>query len=190
MNSHRTLAAALITVCTLAGASACSSAKRVPASAAGGTATSGPATPSTPGPVASSTGASPTPAGTTSLVPASPTPGSGGVSAIPTRSCLSGAVRVRYPGADNPLRAVCVHIGTQITVTLNAVPSYTWSPVVSSNPGVVRMLGNHAADGGTLVEVARAETPGTTTLTAADTFTPDPHGPPTRLWQLVVQVVP
>ncbi|MEZ0064487.1 hypothetical protein ABIA32_000475 [Streptacidiphilus sp. MAP12-20] len=152
----------------------------------------------------------------TSVAPGSPLPaGSGSGGAAPPRStpgtrqatppgsaatptgpaptpgtCLFGAVRIVYPGSDNPLRSVCVHAGSQITVTLNAVHSYKWAPIKSSDSAVVLMTGNHAAEGGTLVEVARAESPGTATLSSADTFTPDPHGPPSRLWQLSVTVVP
>jgi hypothetical protein len=139
----------------------------------------------------------PTPTATAGSAPATPrptpsTPASGTAiaPAPPTRSCLSGAVRVVYPGSDNPLRTVCVHVGTQVTITLVAVASYKWAPVTSSAPTVVRMLANHAADGGTLVEIGRAVSPGTATLSSTDTFTPDPHGPPSRAWQLEVRVVP
>jgi hypothetical protein len=52
------------------------------------------------------------------------------------------------------------------------------------------MLANHAADGGSLVEVARAQAPGTAILRAVNRYVPDPNGPPSRLWQLNVQVVP
>ncbi|MEY9836301.1 hypothetical protein [Streptacidiphilus sp. EB103A] len=121
--------------------------------------------------------------------PSTPAPGTTAAPA-PTRSCLSGALRVVYPGSDNPLRTVCVHVGTQVTITLVAVASYKWSPVTSSAPTVVLMLANHAADGGTLVEIGRALSPGTATLSSTDTYTPDPHGPPSRAWQLVVHVVP
>ncbi|TDU02545.1 hypothetical protein EDD99_0945 [Streptomyces sp. 846.5] len=125
------------------------------------------------------------------LRPTPSTPASGtAIAPAPTRSCLSGALRVVYPGSDNPLRTVCVHVGTQVTITLVAVASYKWAPVTSSAPTVVRMLANHAADGGTLVEIGRVVSPGTATLSSTDTFTPDPHGPPSRAWQLVIRVVP
>jgi len=179
-------ALALSTVAACGGAthSASQSSASQPASASGTpTAAAGSATAQSPGPPTGSVPAS--------LRPTPSTPASGtAVAPAPAGSCLSGAVRVVYPGSDNPLHTVCVHVGTQVTVTLVAVVSYKWAPVASSAPAVVLMLANHAADGGTLVEVGRALSPGTATLSSADTFTPDPHGPPSRAWQLVVRVVP
>lgn len=115
--------------------------------------------------------------------PATPTDGS-------TRLCLSGTVQVLYPPADNPLRSSCVHVGTRIVVTLQVRPNYRWAPVVSSAPSVVTVLGNRVAPDGSRAATARAEAPGTTTLSSADTFTPDPHGPPSRAWQLKLRVIP
>lgn len=137
-------------------------------------------------------GRSSAPVGSATALPPATVPASepGTMAPIPTHLCLSGTVRVFYPSGSNPLRAVCVHAGTQITVSLSAAPNYKWSPVTSSTPTVVLMLANHAADGGSLVEIGRAQAPGTTTLSSTDSFVPDPHGPPSRLWQLNVQVVP
>ncbi|WP_052433436.1 hypothetical protein [Streptacidiphilus carbonis] len=187
------MAAILLTALALGGAAACSSGS---GSAQAGSAAPTPAA-STPV-TASGSGSAPAPAATTASpaptgtgpAPTTPSAPASSATATPGGSCLSGAVRVLYPGADNPLRTVCVHVGAQITVTLNAVASYKWAPVTSSVPAVVLMLGSHAADGGTLVEVARAQAPGAAVLTSADTFTPDPHGPPARMWQLKVTVVP
>lgn len=196
MNRSRRSCAAALTVCVLAGLAACGPAATptgAPASSHAATAPSPDATP-TPATSGTPTGTAGTLGGTgTGTSPPAPATGTTvttpPASPVPGGSCLRGVVRVLYPGADNPLRSVCVHVGTEITITLSAVPSYKWSPVLSSSPGVVLMTSNHAADAGTLVEVARAQSPGTATLTAADTFTPDPHGPPSRLWQLLVRVV-
>ncbi len=179
------LAAALLTALALGGAAACSSGSGAPTAAASAPRTASGAG-SAPAPSATTASPSPTGMGSAPATPSTAAP----VTVAPSASCLSGAVRVLYPGADNPLRTVCVHVGTQITITLDAVASYKWAPVTSSVPAVVLMLGNHAADGGTLVEVARAQAPGAATLTSADTFTPGPHGPPSRTWQLTVTVVP
>jgi hypothetical protein len=119
--------------------------------------------------------------------PSSPAPSTGGS----TRLCLSGTLRVLYPAADNPLHSSCVHTGTQIVITLRArTPAYRWAPVTSSSPAVVTVLSNDVADNGTRTATARASTPGTATLSSADTFTPDRHGPPSQAWQLTLTVVP
>jgi hypothetical protein len=108
-----------------------------------------------------------------------------------TRLCLSGTLRVLYPAADNPLHSSCVHTGAQIVITLRArTPAYRWAPVTSSAPAVVTVLSNDVADNGTRTATARASTPGTATLSSADTYTPDPHGPPSQAWQLTLTVVP
>ncbi|MGW1056056.1 hypothetical protein ACWDBD_02265 [Streptomyces sp. NPDC001118] len=36
----------------------------------------------------------------------------------------------------------------------------------------------------------RSASVGTANLTSADTYTPDPHGPPSRAWQLMLTAVP
>lgn len=129
-----------------------------------------------------------TTAGTPATVPSTQSATPTGSS---TRLCLSGTVRVLYPPADNPLRSACVHTGTRIVITLQATqPNYRWAPVVSSNAAVVTLLSNRVADNGTRAATARADTPGVTTLSSADTFTPDPHGPPSRAWQLKLGVIP
>ncbi|MER6123122.1 hypothetical protein ABT173_10655 [Streptomyces sp. NPDC001795] len=107
-----------------------------------------------------------------------------------TGLCLSGTVSVFYPASDNPLRSTCVHVGTRIQVTLRPPDNYRWAPVTSSTPSVVPVLGNQVAPDGTCSATARADSPGTATLTSADTYTPDPHGPPSRPWQLTLTVVP
>jgi hypothetical protein len=128
-----------------------------------------------------------TAAGTPATAPSTP-------SATPavssTRLCLSGTVRVLYPPADNPLRSACVHTGTRIVITLQARPNYRWAPVVSSDSAVITVLSNRLAANGARAAGARAGVPGTTTLSSADTFTPDPHGPPSRAWQLRLRVIP
>ncbi|MEV5878367.1 hypothetical protein AB0L75_29910 [Streptomyces sp. NPDC052101] len=106
------------------------------------------------------------------------------------RSCLSGKVSVRYPPADNPLRSICVHVGTEIDIALTPSPGYRWAPVTSSSPTTGVVLDDHLATDGTRSATARATAPGTAMLDSADTYTPDPHGPPSRAWQLTLTVIP
>lgn len=106
------------------------------------------------------------------------------------RLCLSGTVTVIYPAADNPLRTTCVHSGTTVHITLKPLPNYRWAPVTSSNTKVVGLLDDHPAADGTRSATARAASAGTATLDSADTYTPDPHGPPSRGWHLTLTVVP
>ncbi|MCX4425898.1 hypothetical protein [Streptomyces mirabilis] len=108
-----------------------------------------------------------------------------------TRLCLGGTVTVLYPPADNPLRSTCVHVGTRIQITLRPPsPHYSWAPVTSSNPKTVTVLDDQPAPGGTRSATARATASGTATLNSADTYSPDPHGPPSKPWQLTLTVVP
>jgi hypothetical protein len=53
----------------------------------------------------------------------------------------------------------------------------------------VTVLGNELAPDGTRSTTARAAAPGTAALDSADTYTPDPHGPPSQRW-LTLTVVP
>jgi hypothetical protein len=121
-----------------------------------------------------------------SASPSTPTATSGGSN----RLCLSGTVAVLYPPADNPLRSTCVHVGTRIQITLKPPANYSWAPVTSSAPNVVTVLDNQVAPDGTRSATARAAASGTATLDSADTYTPDPHGPPSKPWQLTLTVVP
>jgi hypothetical protein len=125
-----------------------------------------------------------------SSVPSGPTPSGASATATPgsTRLCLSGTVQVLHPVADNPLRSSCVHVGTRIVVTLQSMSNYRWAPVTSSAPALVAVLDNSLTTDGTRAATAQAEAPGTATLTSADTYTPDPNGPPSRAWHLTLTV--
>jgi len=105
----------------------------------------------------------------------------------PSGSCLASAA-VRYPGSDNPLRAVCVRVGGTITLTLTVTGAYRWSAPVSSNPAVAAVGAAHTDSDGTLHATVTMLRPGEATISSTDTFVPDPHGPPTRLWTLTVTV--
>ncbi|GHD90988.1 hypothetical protein GCM10010508_37770 [Streptomyces naganishii JCM 4654] len=106
------------------------------------------------------------------------------------RLCLSGTVTVIHPAADNPLRTTCVHTGTTVRITLEPLPNRRWAPVTSSNPKAVGLLDDHLEADGARSATARAASAGTATLDSADSYTPDPHGPPSRRRHLTITVVP
>lgn len=104
--------------------------------------------------------------------------------------CLTGTLRILHPGADNPLHTSCVRVGAAIVITLTGRGAYRWTPVTSSDSAVVATVTNRSGPDGTTVNTLRAQHSGTTTLSSVDTFTPDPHGPPSHAWQLIVRVTP
>ncbi|MGW1911432.1 hypothetical protein ACWCQS_12015 [Streptomyces sp. NPDC002076] len=81
-------------------------------------------------------------------------------------------------------------MGTTIHITLKAPPRYGWAPLTSSDPRTVSLRDDHAAPDGNWSATARAATAGTATLNSADTYTPDPHGPSSRVWRLTLSVIP
>ncbi|WP_406470099.1 hypothetical protein [Streptomyces sp. NBC_01615] len=187
--SHRRSGAWLLAVPALMAATAsCDSGTDHPSSASSEPSASVSAPPSLAGsaPAGSSVSGSPSSGRSASAPAGTPAATSGGSA----RLCLSGTVTVLYPASDNPLRSTCVHVGTRIQITLKPPANYSWAPVTSSAPTVVTVLDNQIAPDGTRSATARAATPGTATLESADTYTPDPHGPPSRPWQLTLTVVP
>ncbi|MER6068126.1 hypothetical protein ABT187_04550 [Streptomyces sp. NPDC001817] len=117
-------------------------------------------------------------------------PASGSATGSSTPPCLSGRISVRYPPAGNPLRSICVHVGTEIGIALTPFPGYRWARVTSASPTAVVVLDDHLTSDGARSATARATAPGSATLDSADTYTPDPHGPPSRAWRLTLTVVP
>ncbi|MEU6507849.1 hypothetical protein [Streptomyces sp. NPDC046942] len=179
MRYRRTGACSLAVVALIVSAAACAS----------GTGAPGPTEKEPTGPSASGSAIS----GSASSGPSTPEPAStpsAGTDGSTTRRCLSGTVTILYPPADNPLRTTCAHVGTTIRITLKPPPNYRWAPVTSSQPKTVSVFDDHLAPGGTRSAGARAASPGTATLTSAGTYTPDPHGPPSRAWRLTLTVVP
>ncbi|MFJ8313469.1 MULTISPECIES: hypothetical protein [unclassified Streptomyces] len=77
-----------------------------------------------------------------------------------------------------------------IVVSLTGRGSYRWAPVTSSTPAVVAVTGSDTEPGGVTMTTLSALRAGTATLTSADSFTLDPHGPPPHGWKLIVRVGP
>ncbi|MFD9633205.1 hypothetical protein [Streptomyces violascens] len=135
------------------------------------------------------TAATPSPPSATTPNSQPPAAHSSGPAAA-AHGCLSGPLRVLYPGSDNPLRTSRVCTGTDIVVTLTGKGSCRWAPVTSSMPAVVAVTGSHAEPGGVTVTTLRALHEGTATLASADSCTPDAHGPPPHGWKLIIHVGP
>ncbi len=110
-------------------------------------------------------------------------------SASATGGCLSGVFSVVYPPGDNPVRSACLHMGTNVSVMLVAVGGTVWSAPTDSNPAVAAIT-DRVDSNGTRHESVRLLRPGTVTFTSASTYTPDPYGPPSRLWSLTLTIVP
>jgi hypothetical protein len=104
-------------------------------------------------------------------------------------NCLSGTVQVVYPSGDNPLRSVCVHVGSRIEITLRGAQGYPWRPVASSAPQVVGLTAD-SVSAGTVDATTQALAPGSAVLSATTRAAADPTGPMTKRWQLTVTVVP
>lgn len=103
--------------------------------------------------------------------------------------CLSGTVSVVYPAASNPLRSVCVHLGTAVNVELMAIRGTTWTAATPSDPSIATVT-DQVGNGGTRYDSVRLLKPGTVTLSSVSTYGPDPHGPASQKWTLTVTVVP
>jgi hypothetical protein len=188
MRHHRTGARLLAALALMAATASCASGTGHPSSVSSEPSASVSAPPSSASsaPTGSSVRGSPSSGRSASAPPSTPAASSGGS----TRLCLGGTVKVLYPASDNPLRSACVHVGTRIQITLKPPANYRWAPVTSSAPKVVTVLDNQVAPDGTRSATARAAAAGTATLESADTYTPDPHGPPSKPWQLTLTVVP
>jgi hypothetical protein len=107
----------------------------------------------------------------------------------PNHTCASGRVEVFYRmGAPQPAE-LCVHIGTEIVITLRGAPGYKWTPVRSSDLAVVSVTATLTTEG-VASATGNALTPGHAELRSTVSFTGDPFGPPTLLWRLAVRVIP
>lgn len=109
-----------------------------------------------------------------------PRPGSGGAGA-PERVELTYRLDGPSPGS------VRVHVGAEIVITLEQAPGHAWTAVESLQPRVMTV--QRSSEEAAVTTVARAVAAGNAQLRWASSFTGDPFGPPTKLWQLTVTVV-
>jgi hypothetical protein len=121
--------------------------------------------------------------------------GTAGTSSTATVSsqagCATGHAQVYYKMGQPPPTALCVHVGTEIVLTLQGSPGYVWTPMTSTVPGIVSVAAR-TTDGVAAASAAtgHALTVGDAELRSAASFSGDPHGPPTLMWSLIVRVVP
>jgi hypothetical protein len=187
--NHRPTAPAwvlLVAAPVLAALAACGSTAHPAASSADGQ-------PTTP-PASSAATAPPSPTGNATATPTPTEPAAGSTRQLnppPSTSpnCLRGTVQIDYPSGDNPLRSVCVHIGTRIQVTLRGAPGYPWRPVTSSGPRTLTLTTN-TVTAGNVHAAAQALVTGTAVLSSTTRPAPEPTGPMTKRWQLTVTIVP
>jgi hypothetical protein len=124
--------------------------------------------------------ASPTP----TLTPTpTPTPGASG--------CVTGRTVVNWlPDRPSPPR-MCAHVGAQVVVVLHAADAAgNWQPPVSSDPAVATVGPAGASQEGAVSTTVYPHRPGTAVISSYTLFSGDPHGPMSRGWQLVLDVVP
>jgi hypothetical protein len=95
-------------------------------------------------------------------------------------------IEVSYQLGDQPTPELCVRVGTEIRITLRGPNGYRWTPVTSSNEQIAALV---SSVGGSVGQAqVRAVAVGGAVLRATTSFTADPYGPPTRLWQVTVRV--
>jgi len=127
------------------------------------------------------------PGGPASPVPAGSAGGAGAGWA--SAGCLAGVVPMAWmPGQPSP-EAVCVHVGSEISVVLHAPELHLWTPPGSSDPAVAVVVGAGVDQEGAAHATVNAVRPGTAVLSAVAQprdGAPDPRAVP---WRLVVTVV-
>jgi hypothetical protein len=79
-------------------------------------------------------------------------------------------------------------VGQRLTVRLEPARGYVWSTVESDAPAVAQVAESAAAPDGSATATVILHAVGTAALTATTSYRPDPNGPPTRRWRLVVTV--
>jgi len=119
------------------------------------------------------TRAAPVPSATPAT--AQPTP-SGPTSGSPAGGCPSGSITLTWQ-PDSPPTPICVHTGTEITVTLLGRIHYQWGPLTSSDPQVAAAGETGQDQEGAAHSTIHALRPGTAVITATATSRAEPAGP-------------
>lgn len=106
-------------------------------------------------------------------------------------ACTSGPVELSFHVGEPTAAQVCVHVGAKVGVTWFGAPGYAWSPIASSDTGIVS-VSSRTTDGGPAAgsALAQATAPGVAELSTTASFTGDKSGPPTVRWTVTVRVVP
>jgi len=79
-------------------------------------------------------------------------------------------------------------VGAELSITLTGPSGYAWTAVTSSDQSSAAVMSS--AGGGTGRATVRVLAPGSAVLRATTSFTADPYGPPTQLWQLTLRIEP
>ena len=96
---------------------------------------------------------------------------------------------VHRPGDDLAVE-VRIAAGGRLTLELHPAGGYAFSPIESSDPLVAEVTdGSVGEDGLARAEIA-CHRGGSVTLRATTWFTGDRFGPPTRLWQMTLNIEP
>jgi hypothetical protein len=85
--------------------------------------------------------------------------------------------------------AWCVRVGSTITISLEPDRNYRWTAVSSSNGRLAEVTATSTNPSGAAHASVTVRGAGDAVVSAATWFTPDPHGPPTRLWRLALHIV-
>jgi hypothetical protein len=118
-------------------------------------------------------------------VGAMPAPSS---STPPPEPCRSGVIEVSYHPGDARVGELCVHVGAELSMTLYGSSGYAWTAVTSSDQGTAAIISSSGGNIGRATVHAVAA--GSSVLRATTSFTADPYGPPTQLWQLTLNIEP
>jgi hypothetical protein len=102
--------------------------------------------------------------------------------------CRGGVIEVTYQPGDARVGELCVHVGAELSITLTGPSGYAWTAVTSSDPKSAVV--SSSAGGVTGRATVRAMAAGSAVLRATTSFTADPYGPPTQLWQLTLIIEP
>ncbi|MEV5572129.1 hypothetical protein AB0L06_18960 [Spirillospora sp. NPDC052269] len=103
-------------------------------------------------------------------------------------ACDSGAVTVTARKGEKP-PPLCLTVGTVLRVTAESSPRQPWSPLTSTDEGVLSCV-SRPGPRGTITATCTAERPGRVTIaTVTAPFSGDPRGPAQFRWAQQIDVV-
>lgn len=82
-----------------------------------------------------------------------------------------------------------MRVGSTITIDLEPARGYRWTEVRSSDARLAEVTATSTDPSGAAHAGVTARGAGDAVLSATTSYTPDPYGPPTRLWRLVLHIV-
>jgi hypothetical protein len=123
--------------------------------------------------------------------PRSPTPTPTPTPTPNASGCVTGRTVVTWlPDKPSPPQ-LCAHVGAQVVVVLHATDAAgRWQPPVSSDPQVATVGPAGTSQEGAISTTVYPRRPGTAVISSYTLFSGDPHGPMSRGWRLVLDVVP